>query len=128
MKVIKFPHLSKRFWHFLRLLTRIHRSVSEQLFQRWSSFRQYYENGIKKKITPKTNKRRKIAEEINKNSNESSSDSEIDVRCNDEDLDLSETDDLKLEVGKFVIIKYEGNYYPGEYILIDGKAAFQWPI
>lgn len=44
---------------------------------------------------------------------ESSSYSDMDVAYHDEDLDLSENENIRLQNQQHVIVKYENKYYPG---------------
>lgn len=44
---------------------------------------------------------------------EDASNSDMEVSYQDEDLDLSEPENLILASVQYVIIRYEGNYYPG---------------
>ena len=58
-----------------------------------------------------THKRKTI---LSEKKDESSSESEADIPYVDDDMDLSDIDaDLNLEEGKYVIVKYEEKYYPG---------------
>ncbi|KAI4460722.1 hypothetical protein MML48_5g00012127 [Holotrichia oblita] len=43
---------------------------------------------------------------------ESTSESEDNVPYDDEDVDISEPDELVIEIGTYVIVRYERNYYP----------------
>ncbi|KAF2881394.1 hypothetical protein ILUMI_24768 [Ignelater luminosus] len=54
---------------------------------------------------------------------ESCSESDMDVTCDDEDLDLSEPENLTLITGQYVIVKYEDNYYPGIILKYDSEGA-----
>ncbi|CAG9760534.1 unnamed protein product [Ceutorhynchus assimilis] len=63
----------------------------------------------------------------------------MEVTYNDEDLDLSEPENLDLQTGLHVIVKYEDNYYPGTVLKHDlegaeiktmvsvGIEAWKWP-
>ncbi|KAJ3661557.1 hypothetical protein Zmor_005948 [Zophobas morio] len=70
-------------------------------------YREYYEKEMKKKLIPK--KKKKVSRD-----NENSSDSDVNLTYNDDDLDFSENEDLNLQIGQYVIMKYEKNYYPDE--------------
>ncbi|KAK4885787.1 hypothetical protein RN001_002058 [Aquatica leii] len=80
-------------------------------------YRQYYENELKKKSLPKT-KKKKTPEPIAE-----SSDSDVTVTYNDEDLDASDIKEIDLSVGKHVILKYEEKYYPGVILKSDAQEA-----
>ncbi|KAF2901798.1 hypothetical protein ILUMI_04394 [Ignelater luminosus] len=48
----------------------------------------------------------------------------------DEDLDLNENEELDLEVGKYVIVRYQDNYFPGAEVrsmLNAGIGSWKWP-
>jgi hypothetical protein len=47
-----------------------------------------------------------------------SSDSDVSVTYNDEDLDVSDIENLNLTVERYVIHKYENTYYPGECVVL----------
>lgn len=65
----------------------------------------------KKKLASKQ-KRKK--EPITKNDISSDSGSDPEIPLVDEDMDISDIEDLDLKEGKYVIVKYEEEYYPGE--------------
>jgi hypothetical protein len=75
-------------------------------------YREYYQNELDKKLLLKSKKKQKstpVAE---------SSDSDVSVTYNDEDLDVSDIENLNLTVGRYVIHKYENTYYPGECVVL----------
>jgi hypothetical protein len=75
-------------------------------------YREYYQNELDKKLLLKSKKKQKskpVAE---------SSDSDVSVTYNDEDLDVSDIENFNLTVGRYVIHKYENTYYPGECVVL----------
>lgn len=78
-------------------------------------YREYYQHEQQKKLEKNIKtKRTKIPQSREKlnSKNESSSDSEENVQYEDEDLDLSDNEE-DLIPGKYVIIFYENEYFPG---------------
>lgn len=71
-------------------------------------YREFYDNKRKRKIAP-THKRKTV---LSQNKDESFSESEEDIRYEEEDMDLSDTNDITLVEGKHVFVKYEDKYYP----------------
>lgn len=73
-------------------------------------YREYYENEVKKKNVPKRKKNNKNEHAVN----ESSESDTADIQYEDEDVDVSDNEIMTLEDGKYVIIRYEDNYFPGK--------------
>lgn len=64
-------------------------------------------------VIPKS-KKKKIVPVFSVENDNSTSESDVDINYDDEDLDLSEAENLDVTVGNYVVVRYEGEYYPGK--------------
>uniref|UniRef100_A0A1Y1LYQ2 HTH CENPB-type domain-containing protein n=1 Tax=Photinus pyralis TaxID=7054 RepID=A0A1Y1LYQ2_PHOPY len=83
-------------------------------------YREFYNNEVNKKAGKERSKSVKKSSAACK---ESSSESDMDVPYEDEDLDLSEAENVTLEKDRHVIVKYEEQYYPGIVLKHDPEGA-----
>uniref|UniRef100_A0A6P7HIN2 Uncharacterized protein LOC114349342 isoform X2 n=1 Tax=Diabrotica virgifera virgifera TaxID=50390 RepID=A0A6P7HIN2_DIAVI len=103
-----------------------------------AKYREFYENEVKKKNGPKITKRKQ--QKTNTVNEESSSNSDMDVTYLDEDLDLSENENIILKTNQHVIVKYMDTHYPGIVLKHDefgadirtmvsaGINSWKWPV
>ncbi|KAF2904728.1 hypothetical protein ILUMI_01443 [Ignelater luminosus] len=89
-------------------------------------YRRFYESEVNKKRMQKMRKQTLI--KTTAAGEESSSESDMDVTCDDEDLDLSEPENLTLIIGQYIIVKYEDNYYPGAEVRTMVNAGNSWKL
>uniref|UniRef100_A0A6P7H797 Uncharacterized protein LOC114345186 n=1 Tax=Diabrotica virgifera virgifera TaxID=50390 RepID=A0A6P7H797_DIAVI len=102
-----------------------------------AKYREFYENEVKKKNGPKITKKQQKTDTLNE---ESSSNSDMDVTYLDEDLDLSENENIILKTNQHVIVKYMDTHYPGIVLKHDefgadirtmvsaGINSWKWPV
>lgn len=140
-KDLKSLRLSKKNWYLQEHLKRRPQKESERFTQPWffvanignvmnilikktgekikKNWRKDKNKSCKKAKTRKT--KTQFLQRLQKNTtskkkiedNSDSSNFPIDV---DDDMDLSDNGELKWQVGKYAVIKYEEKYYPVEYI------------
>ncbi|KAI4461470.1 hypothetical protein MML48_5g00018361 [Holotrichia oblita] len=82
-----------------------------------SKYREFY-NSKKSTSTPKLKVKKQKQLTVTQTI-ESTSESEDNVPYDDEDVDISEPDELVIEIGTYVIVRYERNYYPGIVLKTD---------